>query len=150
MSLAFCAPTNIHSSDSQCFTMLQATVAWGMRQHGYRRATLLPAPSSSSQEIYSFSFAEILVRYQFLGVSGRFHCPLVNTVVEWIPSSDYCVLGMHWLGCLMHWLAPVETQHVGVNGQIEFVSYRIVVGRQPNPLDCLEYLLYWVPLWDGG
>lgn len=42
----------------------------------------------------------------------------------------------------MHWLAPVETQHVGVNGQIEFVSYRIVVRRQPNPLDCLEYLLY--------
>ena len=77
----------------------------------------------------------------------------MNTVVEWIPSSDYCVLGMYWLGCLMHWLAPVETQHVGVNGQIEFVSYRIVVGRQPNPLGCLELstllsiLMGW---WVGG
>ena len=55
-----------------------------------------------------------------------------------ILCSESYLPGMHWSGCLMHWLVPVETQRVGVNGTIEFGDYWIVAGRRLNPFVNLD------------
>jgi len=44
----------------------------------------------------------------------------------------------------MHWLVPVETQRVGVNGTIEFGDYWIVAGRQLNPFLYSNMGSYWI------